>query len=114
MNHSSFTIRHSPLRRHGRGWIWFFAVLACLLVVALGIQSWYTHKLRLTPEQLAEARALWKTHRPADYDLEYTKKGNATGTFMVQVRQGRVVSATLDGRPLEARLYGSSDMDGLL
>src|SRR5262245_26823019 len=84
--------------RHGRGWIWFFAVLAALVVLALGIQWWWqARKQRLTPEQLAEARALWKAQRPRDYDLEYTKKGAVTGTFVVQVRRGQVVSATLDG-----------------
>ncbi len=113
MKHASFQGPPSSLGRRGRGWIWFFAVLACLVVLALGLQWWYSQKQRLTPQQLADARALWRVHRPTAYDLEYTKKGNATGTFVVQVRQGKVVSATLDGQQLEARLYSSSDMEGL-
>ncbi len=113
MGNSSLLVHPESSTRRGRGWVWFFVVLACLVVVALGIQSWWYNKQRLTPERLAEARALWKIHRPANYDLEYTQKGNATGTFVVQVRDGNVVAATLDGQPLKTRLYAPSDMDGL-
>jgi hypothetical protein len=51
--------------------------------------------------------------RPADYDLEYTMQGSTNGTFKVEVRGGKVVSATLDGRELERRLYAAHDMTGL-
>src|SRR5436190_1861889 len=113
MSKSACNGPRSATARRGRGWIWFFVVLACLVALALGVQRWWYAQQRLTPQQLEEARALWKAHRPADYDLEYTKKGDATGTFLVQVRGGKVISATLDGRPLEPRLYASCDMDGL-
>lgn len=36
-----------------------------------------------------------------------------TGTYRVQVRKGKVVAATLDGRPLEPRLYPTCDMNAL-
>jgi hypothetical protein len=113
---SAISVQRSAfsVRRPGRGWVWYFVILACLVGLAIGIQRWwYTQRQRLTPDQLAHARDLWKANRPADYDLEYTKKGNATGTFLVQVRAGKVVAATLDGRPLEPRLYSAHDMPGL-
>ena len=109
MTKAAFIDPRSATARRGRGWIWFFVALACLVAVALGLQRWLYAQQRLTPPQLTEARALWKAHRPTDYDLEYTKKGDATGTFLVQVRGGKVISATLDGRPLEPRLYASCD-----
>jgi hypothetical protein len=103
------------------GWIWYFAVLAVLTVTAISIWIWYSRKQQLKPEQVAKARALWKEHRPSDYDLAYTKKGSATGTFALEVRNGKVVSVTLDGRPitrddrpLDPVFYPRYDMSGLL
>jgi hypothetical protein len=96
-----------------RGWVWFFVVLAILSAVAIGVQVWFNLRQQLTRDQLEAARALWKEKGPADYDLQYTKKGSVSGTFEVRVRGGRVVSATMDGQPLERRLYAFSDMPGL-
>ncbi len=103
------------------GWIWFFAVLAVLTVAAISILVWYNLRQQLKPEALAKARALWKEHRPSDYDLTYTKKGSATGTFALEVRNGKVVSVTLDGRPitqndrpLDPVFYPRYDMSSLL
>jgi hypothetical protein len=108
-----------PQRNYG--WIWYFAILAILTVTAISILIWFNLKQQLKPEQLAEAKALWKKHRPSNYDLTYTKKGSATGTFAIEVRDGKVVSVTLDGleitrddRPLDPSLYPRYDMSGLL
>ena len=109
-----------PPHRH-YGWVWYFAVLAVLTVAAISILIWYNLRQQLKPEQLAEAKALWKKNRPSNYDLTYTKKGSATGTFALEVRNGKVVSVTLDGRPitrddrpLDPSLYSRYDMTGLL
>jgi hypothetical protein len=102
-------------------WIWYFAVLAILTVAAISILIWFNLKQQLKPEQLAEAKTLWKKNRPSNYDLTYAKKGGAAGTFFVEVRNGKVVSVTLDGReitrddrPLDPSLYPRYDMGGLL
>lgn len=99
--------------QRSRGWVWFFVLLAVLTVTSIAVQLWFNLQQQLTPEHLAAARALWKAKGPSDYDLEYTKKGSATGYFRVQVRGGKVVSAAMDGQPLEARLYSFYDMPGL-
>src|SRR5262249_54849848 len=99
--------------RPNRGWIWFFVILIVLTVTSITIMIVYNLRQQLKPEQLAQARALWEQKGPADYDLDYTQVGSASGTFKVEVRAGKVVSATLDGQPLERRQYRYSDMPGL-
>jgi hypothetical protein len=108
-----------------RRWIWYFVVVGCLTVLATTILVVYNLGQQLKPEQLEAARNLWEAKRPADYVLTYTKLGSATGTFVVTVRKGKVVSANMlqkvikDGKAelveeqLEPRLYRSYDMDGL-
>src|SRR5262249_60155128 len=103
----------APAPRKNRGWIWFFALLALLTVAGISLNWWFNLRQQLTPEQLAAARALWNAKGPHDYELEYTEQGSARGTYLVQVRGGKVVSATLDGRPLEPRLYPTSSMPAL-
>ena len=84
-----------PGRKPNRGWIWYFVILAVLTVVATTVLVVYNLRQQLRPEQLAAARKLWDEKRPADYVLTYTKKGNATGTFVVTVRKGKVVSVLM-------------------
>lgn len=102
----------APTQRN-RGWIWFFVSLALLTTAAAIIPLWFNLSQQLTREQLDQSRALWKAKAPADYDLEYVQRGAANGVFVVKVRGGRVASVTLDGRPLESRLFASHDMAGL-
>jgi hypothetical protein len=97
-----------------RGWIGYFIVLAFLAVAAVCIPLWYNLSQQLDPGELEAARKLWAEKGPASYDLEYTKKGSVNGKFLVQVRNGKVLSVTLDGQPLEPRLYPYYDMGGLL
>jgi hypothetical protein len=96
-----------------RGWIWYFVVLVILAAAGVWIPIQYNRNQQLTREQLEAARALWKQNGPQDYDLHYTKQGDATGTFDVQVRGGKVLRAELDGRELERRLYPTVDMPAL-
>jgi hypothetical protein len=100
-----------PARR--RGWIWYFVVLVVLAAVGIWIPIQYNRNQQLTRDQLEAARALWKLNGPQDYDLHYTKQGDATGTFDVEVRGGKVVDAKLDGRELERRLCATVDMPAL-
>jgi hypothetical protein len=85
--------------RVNRGWIWFFAILSILAVIFIGIQIWYNQRQQLTPEQLRDARARWAEKGPHDYDLQYTiKKIDATETFDVKVRGGKVTSVVMNGQ----------------
>jgi hypothetical protein len=112
--------------RRNRVWVWFFAVLVMLTLLWLGGLWWRSQQLRLTPERLQQARALWDQKRPRDYNLTYAKSVGSTGptrheTIRVEVRDGRAVAVTLDDRPitqddrpLSPSRYGRYDMSGLL
>ena len=102
-------------------WVWYFVVLAVLTIAACTILVWYNLRQQLKKEDLQAARALWNKNRPPDYDLTYTKRGSASGTFFVKVRGGKVVDVTLDGReitqndkPLDPSRYARYDMTALM
>src|SRR5687768_967182 len=57
-----------------RRWVWFFAVLAGLLVPFVAIQLWFNWRQQLTLERLAEARRRWDEKGPRDYVLKYAVK----------------------------------------
>jgi hypothetical protein len=104
----------SSRRRCGRAWIWFFVVLGALGTAAAVISVITSLRQQLTPEQLHAAEERWREHGPRNYDMDYTfKRGDATDTFQVQVRAGKVVALTQNARPLEERLYHYYDMPGL-
>lgn len=90
-------------RPRNRNWIWFFLVLGFLAVSAVSISWFYNSRQQLTVDELARNRALWDQKGPKDYTLEYTLKGGATGAYVVQVRNGEVVSAEPDERPLAVK-----------
>src|SRR3989442_153667 len=99
---------------HSRGWIWFFVVLIILVLIAIPIPVWYNFSQQLTLEQLEAAKAKWREKGPSDYDMEYTfKKLDSTETYVVQVRNRKVISVFRDGQPQEERLYRYADMPAL-
>lgn len=108
-------------RKSSRGWIWFFVILAALVVVAVTTLVVYNLRQQLEPAQLAAARKLWEEKRPSDYVLTYTKKGDVTGTFIVTVHKDKVTSVIMEEdkgnekvqEPLQQRLYDHYDMSGL-
>lgn len=101
-----------------RNWLWFFLILLALAVAAMGINWWYNLRQQLTMDQLAAATQRWKERGPADYDITVEKtisSAASTGepeveTIMARVRKGTVLDATLDGRPMERRLWPEYDM----
>lgn len=101
-------------------WIWLFAVLAVLSGLAVGINLLFNLRQQLTQEELARQRQLWEKAGPADYDLVVKKEINAAGSdgaptrdeLRVQVRGRKAVGGTLNGRPLESRLWAEYDMPG--
>jgi hypothetical protein len=99
--------------RKSRGWIWYFVILAILAAAAVTVMIVYNLQQQLKPEQLGAARELWAREGPADYDLDFTESGNVANSYRVEVRGGKVLAATCDGRPLEPRLYRYNDVPGL-
>jgi hypothetical protein len=102
-----------PVSRRSSGWIWYFAVVAVLAIIFTGVLIRFNLAQQLTLADLQAAEKLWSKRGPADYDMEYTKEGNVTGVFNVQVRDRRVIKAICDGRPQEERLLGYSSMPAL-
>lgn len=75
------------------------AGLALWLLVCAGA-AWFLGRNRLpllTHEALAQARQLWQTNGPADYDLEVHIRGRQPGVVQLSVRGGRVTHMTRDG-----------------
>src|SRR5262249_14350051 len=101
--------------RRKRPWLWYFVVLGILSVTAASIQFWYAKGRVLTLDKVLAAEEKWKAHGPASYDLKYTtRKGEVTDEYQVEVRKGKVVSLTCNGKPVEERLYRYSTMPALL
>ncbi len=97
-----------PVARPNRRWIWFFVVVIVLSVGAVGSLIAYNLRQQLKPEQLEAARRLWADKRLASYQLSYSvKKGtdSSVDSYVVRVRAGRVVSVSLNGQPVEKRLF---------
>jgi hypothetical protein len=105
-----------------RRWVWYFVVLGILTVLAVGIQVGYNLRQQLKLEQVEAARALWQEKQPRDYQFRWTKKAATPETFIVWVRNGRVVAAVMKpgetvpdekATPLPPRLYSSYDVPAL-
>ncbi len=102
-------------------WVWYFVILAILTIAACSILVWYNLRQQLKKPELEAALARWKQNRPSDYDLTYTKRGSASGTFLVEVRDRRIINVTLDGReitqndkPLDPSRFDRYDMTALM
>jgi hypothetical protein len=83
-----------------RGWIWFFLILAGLTVAAIVTLVVYNLGQQLKPEQLAEARKLWVENGLKSYQLSYTVKRGVeqeADHYLVRVRDGKVISASVNG-----------------
>jgi hypothetical protein len=95
------TLRSRPNRR----WILFFLVLSLLGATAVVLPLAYNLSILLRPEQLADARRKWQEKGLSDYDLAYLyhleHEGEETkDQYLVRVRGGRVVSATVNNEVL--------------
>jgi hypothetical protein len=97
-----------------RGWIWYFAILVLLTAGSITVMIVYNMGRQLKPEQLEQARKLWKEKGPADYGMEYTvKTATSNDLYQVQVRHGKVQSVVSNGLTLPKDKYVYHDMPGL-
>jgi uncharacterized protein DUF6174 len=97
-------------------WIWYFVVLAGLAVLAMASLVVYNLNQQLTSEQIAAARKLWNEKGPKSYQLTYRIKigiDKEPDIYVVRVRNGEVVSSTLNERPEEKRLLADRGMDAM-
>ena len=91
--------------RKSRNWLWFFVALAVMGTTAIAVNWVYNRRQQLSRDQVDAARKLWEEKGPRDYDLEYTLKGSVNGTYTVKVRDGKVVSAEPDDRPIKVKRH---------
>jgi hypothetical protein len=105
--------------QQNRNWIWFFVALVILGAAAVSINWAYNSRKQLTMEQLTAAEDKWDTVGPADYDLVVDKTIQSANSadpihdrIEVKVRKKKVVEATMNGRPLEHRLWDDYDVPG--
>jgi hypothetical protein len=100
------TTDHRPRTKNKR-WIWFFVALAILGFLAIGINLAYNLGEPLTPEKLHAARALWRQHRPANYDLKILTAqagGTVQNRYTLKIRGGQIVEFLVNGREAEPLL----------
>jgi len=97
-------------------WIWFFVVVIVLSLAAMAALISYNLSLQLKPEQLQAARELWREKGLQSYQLSYTIKRGIEGSkdsYVVRVRNGRVVSSQVNGKPEPRERYAFRGMDAL-
>jgi hypothetical protein len=76
-----------------RTWIVFFLMLTFLAGLGIGVPLYYNLSIQLTAQQVADAKELWRSTGPADYDLQYMTKidDDDPVEHRVAVRSGRVL-----------------------
>jgi hypothetical protein len=86
------------------------------LVAALLVTAWF-HGERLPlvdRAALQAARQRWRQHGPASYDVEVAVDGPQSAVYRVEVRDGQVRAASIDGRPLrQQRTWGTWSVPGM-
>jgi len=88
------------MTKPNRGWIWYFAVLIFLSILATTTLIVYNLRLQLKPEQLEAAHKLWDQKGPRDYTLTYLVRKNdetTTDRFVVTVKGGAAVQSQFNG-----------------
>jgi hypothetical protein len=105
--------------RKSRKWIWYFAVLGVLTVIATSTLAVYNIKQQLKPEQLAAAIDLWDAQGPKNYVLEYTARKTVesvdmSDAYIVKVKDGVAYEVLDNGQPLEPRQLAYYGMHRLL
>jgi hypothetical protein len=84
------------------GWMWYFAIVLVLSIVATVITVRYNFAMQLKPEMLEKAQALWIEKGPRDYLLAYkistiSKAGAGETHYLVKVKDGKAYEALVDG-----------------
>ena len=97
-------------KRPPYGWM-AAALLGGLLVGLLVLRGGAPSEL--TSTELAAARELWDTKGPASYTIELQMGGSLTDRRRIEVRDGKVVDMTVDGRPASEDSWAFWSVDGM-
>jgi hypothetical protein len=87
------------------------ALVAGLAVGLLVLRSGAAPEL--TEAALADARQRWNTAGPASYRIELEMRGALSDHRQIEVRDGRVVAMTVDGRPASESAWRYWSVEGL-
>jgi len=87
--------------RRPRLWPWGVGGILVGIIASIAFLNWWNSRLALTAQRLTAAKQRWQQHGPQDYDLEVRVTGATQACYQLQVRGGKVVSATRDGQPFE-------------
>ncbi len=81
-------------------WFWWLMGGVPLLLVAglIGLVV-YNNQFRLTAEKLEAAKARWRDAGIRNYQIKVEVSGGTTGSYVVDVRDGAIHQATLNGKP---------------
>jgi hypothetical protein len=98
--------------RTSRRWLWFFAALVVLTTAGISVELWYKLAQKLTPDKVRQARALWQSTQPADYDLDYLidREVRVPDRYHAEVRDGTVSAVAVNNRPLGPEEYPYSEV----
>jgi len=97
-------------------WLWFFLVVIVLGLAAVSSLIAFNWSRQLKPDELAAARLHWGQRGPRSYQLTYVIKiglDEQATSYVVRVRDGRVVSASVNGLPEKRQRFGYYGMEAL-
>jgi hypothetical protein len=104
------------------GWLWYFAIVLALSILATIIVVRFNLSQQLKPETLEKAEALWKEKGPKDYLLAYTistqsKAGPGETHYVVKVKDGHAFEAKVNGLKQDSdrmSFYGMPSLFGYI
>ena len=77
--------------------------LALMVLAAIVMFRGSPRAPKLTAARFESSLELWRENKPANYEITVKVTGRQPGEYQVQVQDGVVTSASLDGRPLRNR-----------
>jgi hypothetical protein len=98
------------------GWLWYFAILFVLAILATGILIAYNLKQQLKPEQFAAAKKHWQEHGPASYHLIYSVRvdqNDKADIYDIKVVDRKVVKALVNGLEQPSERFYHYGMEAL-
>jgi hypothetical protein len=89
-------------------------VALIILAVAVVLQVFVADKTPvLTAQELDAARAAWDKTKPASYDMDVEIRGGQPGSAAVEVRDGNVTSAKVNGEVPDRRVWNVWTVPGM-
>jgi hypothetical protein len=89
-------------------------IASIIVIVAVVLQVFVADKTpALTQENLDAARETWEKAKPASYDINVEIRGAQPGSAVLEVRDGIVTSAKVDGEVPDRRVWDVWSVPGM-